>query len=37
LKARGIQSLTAQEVQRVAHQIDQRCRNVKPLYGMDGD
>lgn len=32
LKSRGVQSLSAQDVQRIAHQIEQRCRTVTPLY-----
>lgn len=30
LKARGAQSLSAQDVRRVAHQLEQRCRTVAP-------
>lgn len=31
LKARGAQSLSPQDVQRVAHQLEQRCRTVEPM------
>lgn len=31
LKARGAQSLSPQDVQRVAHQLEQRCRTVAPM------
>jgi len=31
LKARGAQALSAQDVQRVAHQLEQRCRTVEPM------
>lgn len=33
MKARGAQALSAQDVQRVVHQIEQRCRTVEPLLG----
>lgn len=33
MKARGAQALSAQDVQRAAHQIEQRCRTVAPLLG----
>jgi hypothetical protein len=32
LKSRGAQPLTAQDGQRIAHQVEQRCRTVAPLY-----
>ena len=32
LKARGRQRLSPQDVQRVAHQVEQRCRTVAPRY-----
>jgi hypothetical protein len=32
LKSRGVAPLTAQTLQRVAHQIEQRCRDVSPRY-----
>ena len=32
LKSRGAQPLSAQDVQRVAHQVEQRCRTVVPRY-----
>jgi Nuclease-related domain len=32
LAARGAQSLSAQDVQRVVHQVEQRCRTVAPRY-----
>jgi hypothetical protein len=32
LKSRGTQALTAQDIQRIAHQVEQRCRTVTPLY-----
>lgn len=32
LNSRGSQTLTAQDVQRVAHQVEQRCRTVAPRY-----
>lgn len=32
LKARGAQTLSAQDVQRVAHQLEQRCRTVTPKF-----
>jgi hypothetical protein len=32
LKARGSQSLSSDQMQRVVHQVEQRCRNVKPNY-----
>jgi hypothetical protein len=32
LGARGAQSLTEQDVQRVVHQVEQRCRTVAPRY-----
>lgn len=32
LKSRGTQPLSAQDVQRVAHQVEQRCRTVAPKY-----
>lgn len=31
LKARGAQALSTQDVQRVAHQLEQRCRTVAPM------
>lgn len=31
LKARGAQALSAQDVQRVVHQLEQRCRTVEPM------
>jgi len=31
LKARGAQALSTQDVQRVAHQLEQRCRTVEPM------
>jgi hypothetical protein len=35
LKSRGTQPLTAQDVQRIAHQVEQRCRTVAPLYAQE--
>jgi hypothetical protein len=35
LKSRGTQALAAQDVQRIAHQVEQRCRNVAPRYAQD--
>lgn len=35
LKSRGTQALTIQDVQRIAHQVEQRCRTVTPLYAHD--
>lgn len=32
LQSRGAQPLSMQDVQRVAHQVDQRCRTVVPTY-----
>jgi hypothetical protein len=32
LKSRGTQPLSAQDVQRIAYQVEQRCRTVAPLY-----
>lgn len=32
LRCRGTQPLSEQEVQRIAHQIEQRCRTVAPRY-----
>jgi len=32
LKAQGAKSLGAEQMQRVVHQVEQRCRNVKPSY-----
>lgn len=32
LRSRGAQPLSAQDVQRIAHQVEQRCRTVEPLY-----
>jgi hypothetical protein len=32
LNSRGAQPLSAQDVQRIAHQVEQRCRTVAPLY-----
>jgi hypothetical protein len=32
LKARGAQPLSSEQMQRVVHQVEQRCRNVKPTY-----
>lgn len=32
LKSRGAQRLSEQDVRRVAHQIEQRCRTVAPMY-----
>jgi len=32
LKSRGTQPLSAQDVQRIAHQVEQRCRTVAPRY-----
>jgi hypothetical protein len=32
LKSRGTQPLSAQGVQRIAHQVEQRCRTVAPRY-----
>lgn len=32
LKSRGVQPLSEQDVQRIAHQVEQRCRTVEPLY-----
>ena len=33
LKARGAKPLTEEQVRRIAHQVEQRCRDVKPFYG----
>ena len=35
LKSRGTQALPAQDVQRIAHQVEQRCRTVTPLYAQE--
>jgi hypothetical protein len=35
LKSRGGQSLCSQDVQRIAHQVEQRCRTVTPRYADD--
>lgn len=35
LQTRAVQSLRDEEVQRVAHQVEQRCRNVTPSYRID--
>ena len=35
LKSRGTQALTTQDVQRIAHQVEQRCRTVTPLYAQE--
>ncbi|MEP7057474.1 MAG: hypothetical protein ABI809_06855 [Caldimonas sp.] len=35
LKSRGVQLLSAQDVQRVAHQVEQRCRTVAPRYAKE--
>lgn len=35
LRARGEQSLSNDEIQRVVHQVEQRCRTVAPVYAMD--
>lgn len=35
LKSRGTQPLSAQDVQRIAHEVEQRCRTVAPLYAPD--
>jgi hypothetical protein len=32
LRSRGIQPLVALDVERIAHQVEQRCRTVAPLY-----
>jgi len=32
LKARGNQPLSPDQMQRIVHQVEQRCRNVKPTY-----
>ena len=32
LKSRGVQALSDTDVQRVAHQVEQRCRTVAPRY-----
>lgn len=32
----GLQPLSDQDVQRVAHQIEQRCRDVKPTFKKEG-
>lgn len=32
LKARGAKPLTEEQVRRIAHQVEQRCRDVKPIY-----
>jgi hypothetical protein len=32
LRSRGSQPLTAEDVQRIAHQVEQRCRTVAPTY-----
>ena len=32
LRSRGTQRLPAQDVQRIAHQVEQRCRTVAPTY-----
>lgn len=35
LRSRGTQALTAQDVQRIAHQVEQRCRTVAPRYAQE--
>lgn len=35
LKVRHPQPLVPEQLRRVAHQVEQRCRNVNPLYGPD--
>lgn len=35
LKSRGTQAMPAQDVQRIAHQIEQRCRTVEATYSRD--
>lgn len=35
LKSRGAQALEAQDVQRIAHQVEQRCRTVAPRYAKE--
>ena len=35
LKSRGAQALIAQVIQRIAHQVEQRCRTVTPLYAQE--
>lgn len=35
LKSRGAQSLSAEQMQRVVHQVEQRCRDVKSTYRTD--
>jgi hypothetical protein len=37
LKSRGAQSLNAEQMQRVVHQVEQRCRDVKATYRPDDD
>lgn len=32
LKARAARPLTEEQVKRIAHQVEQRCRDVKPIY-----
>ena len=32
LRLRSSQRLTPQDVQRIAHQVEQRCRTVAPRY-----
>lgn len=36
LRSRGAQALSAQDVQRITHQIEQRCRTVAPRYAEAG-
>lgn len=35
LRSRGGRALSAQDVQRIAHQVEQRCRDVNPRYAKD--
>lgn len=37
LKARDAQPLSTEQMARIAHQLEQRCRNVKPAYRPDSE
>jgi hypothetical protein len=37
LKARDAKPLSAEQMQRVVHQVEQRCRDVKPTYRLELD
>jgi hypothetical protein len=36
LKSRGTQGISEQDAQRIAYQIEQRCRTVAPRFGDEG-